>query len=50
MIVLPLVAVLLGFLLFWGPSNCFETNETLCRYGDIAVLAGLDIVLAGLRA
>jgi small basic protein len=46
----PLLAVLLGFLLFWGPSSGFQTDETFARYGAIAVLAGLDTVLGGLRA
>jgi small basic protein len=50
MIVLPLLAILLGFLLFWGPSNGFSTDETFVRYGAIAVLAGLDTILGGLRA
>jgi small basic protein len=50
MIALPLLAVLLGFLVFWGPSSGFETDETFARYGAIALLAGLDTVLGGLRA
>ncbi len=52
MIVLPLLAVLLGFLLFWGwgPTSGFSANETFARYGAIAVLAGLDTILGGLRA
>ena len=50
MIVLPLLAILLGFLLFWGPSNGFSTDETFARYGAIAILAGLDTILGGLRA
>lgn len=50
MIVLPLLAILLGFLLFWGPSDGFSTDETFARYGAIALLAGLDTILGGLRA
>ncbi len=52
MIVLPLLAILLGFLLFWGwgPTSGFSANETFARYGAIAVLAGLDTILGGLRA
>ena len=50
MIVVPLLAVAIGFFLFWGPMSGVETNEAFARYSAIAVLAGLDTVLGGLRA
>jgi small basic protein len=50
MIVVPFLAVALGFFLFWGPMRGVETNEAFARYLAIAVLAGLDTVLGGLRA
>ena len=50
MILLPLAALVLGFLLFYFPSHGFEADESLARYTAIAVLAGIDTVLGGLRA
>ncbi|MDF2439797.1 MAG: hypothetical protein JWN98_781 [Abditibacteriota bacterium] len=50
MIVLPFLAVALGFAMFYGPMRGFEADETLARYMAIAVLAGLDTVLGGVRA
>ena len=50
MIVVPLLAVAVGFFLFWGPMRGLETNEAFARYTAIAVLAGLDTVLGGVRA
>ena len=50
MIVLPFIAVALGFAVFYGPMRGFEADETVARYMAIAVLAGLDTVLGGVRA
>jgi small basic protein len=50
MIILPLLAVFLGFALFYSSARSFEADEALARYMAIAVLAGLDTVLGGLRA
>lgn len=50
MLLLPLVALLLGFALFWAPTGLLPADEVLARYTGIAVLAGLDTVLGGLRA
>lgn len=50
MIVLPLLAVAVGFFLFYGPMRGIEANEAFARYTAIAILAGLDTVLGGLRA
>ena len=52
MILLPLIAVALGFAIFYNffPTAGFEANEFYARYTAIAVLAGLDTVLGGLRA
>lgn len=36
--------------MFYGPMRGFEADETLARYMAIAVLAGLDTVLGGVRA
>jgi small basic protein len=41
---------LIGFLLFWVPSHGLQVNETIARYSAIAILAGLDTILGGLRA
>lgn len=50
MILLPLLALLLGFLLFYFPSQGLQANETVARYTAMALLAGFDTVLGGLRA
>lgn len=51
MALFPLLALLIGFLLFWVPSSQnFQANETIARYAAIAILAGTDTLLGGLRA
>ncbi len=51
MILLPLLALALGFaLIYWWPGGGYAANEAIARYTAIAVLAGLDTVLGGLRA
>jgi small basic protein len=50
MALFPLLALLIGFLLFWVPSQNFQANETIARYAAIAILAGSDTLLGGLRA
>lgn len=50
MVLFPLLALLIGFLLFWVPSQNFQANETVARYAAIAILAGTDTLLGGLRA
>jgi small basic protein len=50
MIFLPLVALFAGFWVFYQHGNGFEADEAFARYTAIAVLAGLDTVLGGLRA
>ena len=50
MILLPLLALALGFLLFYIPTRGLGADEALARYTAIAVLAGLDTILGGLRA
>lgn len=47
---LPLLALLIGFLIFWVPTQGLQANETIARYAAIAILAGLDTILGGLRA
>lgn len=51
MFLLPFVALGLGFALFWGlAGELSPTSETFARYAAIALLAGLDTVLGGVRA
>ncbi len=51
MLLLPLAALLLGFaLIYWLPGEGYAANAAIARYTAIAVLAGLDTVLGGLRA
>jgi len=50
MILLPILAAALGFFVFYVPMHGLEANEAFARYTAIAVLAGLDTVLGGLRA
>lgn len=50
MALLPLLALLIGFLIFWIPSQGLQANELMARYAAIAVLAGFDTLLGGLRA
>lgn len=50
MILLPLAALILGFVLFYVSAGGFQADATLARYTAIAVLAGFDTVLGGLRA
>src|SRR5690606_21001943 len=50
MILLPLLALVLGFALIYFPARGLEANEALARYTAIAILAGLDTVVGGWRA
>lgn len=50
MFALPFLAIALGFLLVYLPGNLLPANEALARYTAVAVLAGMDTVLGGLRA
>ncbi|HVF11044.1 MAG TPA: small basic family protein, partial [Abditibacteriaceae bacterium] len=50
MILLPLLALVLGFLIFYIPTRGLGADEAVARYTAIAVLAGLDTILGGLRA
>jgi len=51
MILLPLLALVLGFIVvYYIPERDLHANEVFARYTAIAVLAGLDTVLGGLRA
>jgi len=51
MFLLPFVALGLGFLVFWGVAGTIPpASETFARYAAIALLAGLDTVLGGVRA
>jgi small basic protein len=50
MILLPLLALVLGFVLMYLPARGLEANEALARYTAIALLAGFDTVVGGWRA
>ncbi|MDQ3813173.1 MAG: small basic family protein [Armatimonadota bacterium] len=50
MILLPLLALILGFVLVYVPAGQLQANELFARYMAIAVIAGFDTVLGGLRA
>jgi small basic protein len=50
MILLPLIALILGFALFYYPLHGFSWSESLAPYTAIALLAGFDTVLGGWRA
>ena len=50
MIFLPLLALALGFAVVWFGGGNYVASEAVARYTAIAVLAGLDTVLGGLRA
>jgi small basic protein len=50
MFAFPLLALALGFFLVWMPANTFVADEAFARYSAVAVLAGLDTVLGGVRA
>ena len=50
MILLPLAALILGFVLVYMGAQGLTPDETWARYTAVAVLAGLDTVLGGVRA
>jgi len=50
MILLPLLALALGFVMIYFPARGLETNEALARYTAVAILAGLDTIVGGWRA
>lgn len=50
MIFLPILALGLGFVLCYLPARGLQADEALARYTAIAVVAGLDTILGGLRA
>lgn len=46
---LPIAALILGFVSFWQIGS-LPTEEVFARYTAIAILAGLDTILGGIRA
>ena len=51
MFVLPFLALALGFAFFWLSSDmALPANEAFARYTAIALLAGMDTVIGGLRS
>lgn len=50
MFLLPLLALLAGFTLFYIPLSGYSLAENVAPYTAIALLAGLDTVLGGWRA
>ena len=47
---LPLLALALGFALCYIPASGLHPDEGLARYTAIAIIAGLDTILGGIRA
>ena len=51
MFALPFLALALGFAFFWlSSSMAFPANEAFARYTAVALLAGMDTVVGGLRS
>ncbi len=50
MFLLPLLALLAGFILFYMPLSGYSLAENVAPYTAIALLAGMDTVLGGWRA
>ena len=50
MFLLPLLALLAGFILFYIPLSGYSLAESVAPYTAIALLAGMDTVLGGWRA
>ncbi len=51
MFALPFLALALGFAFFWLSSNmALPANEAFARYTAVALLAGMDTVVGGLRS
>ena len=51
MFVLPFLALALGFAFFWLSSDmALPANEAFARYTAVALLAGMDTVIGGLRS
>lgn len=51
MFLVPFLALALGFTIFWLAAGAsLPASEALARYTAVAILAGLDTVLGGLRA
>ena len=51
MFVLPFLALALGFAFFWLSSGvALPANEAFARYTAVALLAGMDTVIGGLRS
>lgn len=50
MFLLIFFALVIGFCLFYIPGNGLAFSETLTRYSAVAIVAGLDTLIGGLRA
>lgn len=50
MLLLPIIALLAGFALFYAPLHGYTLAANIAPYTAIALLAGLDTVLGGWRA
>ena len=51
MFALPFLALALGFAFFWlSSSMALPANEAVARYTAVALLAGMDTVVGGLRS
>jgi len=50
MFLLIILALVIGFGLFYIPGNGISAGETFARYSAVAIVAGLDTLIGGWRA
>jgi small basic protein len=50
MFLLLLLALVIGFCMFYIPGNGLGYSETFTRYTAVAIVAGLDTLIGGFRA
>ena len=50
MFLLLLLALIIGFCMFYIPGNGLAYSETFTRYSAVAIVAGLDTLIGGFRA
>lgn len=50
MFLLLLLALVIGFCMFYIPGNGLAYSETFTRYTAVAIVAGLDTLIGGFRA
>jgi small basic protein len=50
MFLLLLLALIIGFCMFYIPGNGLAYSETFTRYTAVAIVAGMDTLIGGFRA